>query len=159
MREMGRTDRHEREGRADRHERGATWTGTRGGGRLGQIIRLHCQQCGFERELYVGGGLADSEWETIQNALPEKERHVLDAAVQAGASQIQVTRRLCVCGRCGAVYALPVVSCMLKGEQGVLYGVCPQCGAAGDPDWEEEGAIPCPVCRSGLTKQQAGHWD
>lgn len=126
---------------------------------MGQIIQVHCGRCGFEKKLYVGGGLADCEMETIMAALPEREQRVLDVAVREGASQISITRRLCVCSSCGAVYALPVVSCILKGQQGELYGVCPQCGESGNAEWEEDEALPCPVCRNGLTRQQTGHWD
>lgn len=126
---------------------------------MGQIIQVQCTSCGYEKKLNTGGGLADCQWETILAALPESGRRALAAAVRDGAVQCSVTRRLCACDSCGAVYALPIVSFRLKGVQKELYGVCPQCGRAGNASWKETDQLLCPVCGHRMTQQQAGHWD
>lgn len=126
---------------------------------MGQIIQLHCTQCGFDKELFVGGGLLDCELKTMIDVLPQDGRRMLSAAAEHGANQFSITRRLCVCDSCGAIYALPVVSYNMKGLYQELYGLCPQCGAAGNGKWKESETLACPDCGNELTRQEKGHWD
>ncbi|MEZ3469466.1 MAG: hypothetical protein K1W40_13980 [Schaedlerella sp.] len=126
---------------------------------MGQIIQLHCRQCGFEKELFVGGGMLDCELKTILSVLPEEGKRMLAAAANFGADQFSVTRKLCVCASCGAIYALPVVSYNIKGVSQEIYGVCPECGVAGSMNWNENQVLSCPKCGSGMTQQETGHWD
>lgn len=126
---------------------------------MGQIIQLHCLQCGFEKELFVGGGMLDCELKTIHKVLPEKGKRMLAAAASYGADQFSITRKLCVCDSCGAIYALPVVSYNMKGISQELCGLCPNCGAEGNLKWNKDEVPPCPNCGSGMTQQETGRWD
>ena len=126
---------------------------------MGQIIQIHCEQCGFEQNIFVGGGLLDCEWKTIVSALSEDGQRMLVAAANYGANQFSITRKLCVCNSCGTIYALPIVSYHLKGLHQELYGVCPQCGAADNGEWNENEVLSCPDCGSEITQYQVGHWD
>lgn len=125
---------------------------------MGQIIQVHCTHCGFEKNIFVGGGLLDCELETIFTALPEDGQDMLIAAANDGVRQFSITRKLSVCDSCGAVYALPIVSYSLDGIQHELYGICPQCGMTGN-EWNQNEILPCPDCGSEMTWKQAGHWD
>lgn len=126
---------------------------------MGKIIRLHCPQCGYEKELFVGGGMLDCELKTILNVLPEEGKRMLAAAANYGANQFSVTRKFCVCDSCGTIYALPVVSYNMKGICQEIYGVCPNCGAEGNTRWNENQVPPCPDCGGEMTQRETGHWD
>lgn len=125
---------------------------------LGQIIQVHCAQCGFEKNIFVGGGLLDCELKTIFTALPEDGQDMLIAAANYGVNQFSITRKLSVCDSCGTVYALPVVTYTLNGIHQEIYGACPQCGMAGN-EWQQKEIFPCPDCGSQMTLIEAGHWD
>lgn len=126
---------------------------------MGEIIQVHCAQCGFNKELFIGGGLLDCEWKTILDALPQDGKRMLSAAAGYGANQFGITRRISVCDSCGAVYALPVVSYNIKGLDQELYGICPQCSAPGSGKRRNSKILPCPDCGNELTQQETGHWD
>lgn len=126
---------------------------------MGQIIQVHCEQCGFEKDIFVGGGMLDCELKTIHDALPEDGQRMFAVAASYGASQFSLTRKLCACESCGTIYALPIVSYTLKGIRQELYGVCPQCGAAISGKYKEREILHCPDCKGEMTQQQVGYWD
>lgn len=125
---------------------------------MGQIIQVQCTKCDYQKELFIGGGLMDCELKTILAALPAEGQRVLSGAVNYGASQFSVTRKISRCNSCGEVYALPVVSYMLKNLSQELYGVCPECGAAGKAG-KNVGLPCCPSCGGEMTQRKTGHWD
>ncbi len=125
---------------------------------MGQIVQAQCEKCGFQKEILVGGGLRDCEWETILGVLPEEGKRALERAVQDGAKQVSVTRRIYACPSCKMVYALPVVSYTMNDRRQELYGFCPQCGKAGGSAGEDA-VFCCPVCEGELILRQTGHWD
>lgn len=125
---------------------------------MGQIIQVRCETCGFQKDVFVGGGLRDCEWETVLETLPEEGKHALRQAVHDGAGQVFVTRKLYACPSCKAVYALPVVSYTLEGRTQELYGNCPRCGSSGGSP-EEGAVIHCPGCGGELALRHTGNWD
>lgn len=126
---------------------------------MGQIIQLHCPQCGLKKELFVGGGMRDCELKTILNVLPEEEKEMLKAAARYGANQFSVTRKPYVCNSCGIIYALPVVSYNIKGICQEIYGVCPNCNTEGSIKRNGNTIPCCPDCGTEMTLQEIGHWD
>lgn len=82
---------------------------------MGKILKAVCSECGFEKDIFEGGGIKDSDLENILAELSEKGKKTLSEAVQLGAVQISINREPCSCTSCRNIYAVPVVSYVLNG--------------------------------------------
>jgi len=121
---------------------------------MGIIMKAECVSCGFEKELYTGGGKQDCNIEIIMATLPEAEQNILSEAQKLGATQISIDRKPCACVSCGEIYAVPVVSYVINGEEHSICGVCPMCKKK-----EYTPLICCPDCRAELSVSEIGLWD
>lgn len=84
---------------------------------------------------------------------------ILSKAIDEGAIQISVTRKICSCDFCGELYALPIVSYLFNGIEHKLYASCPHCSRAGTDKRKENTIFVCPECGEIVEQQYAGHWD
>lgn len=121
---------------------------------MGTIMKAKCVYCGFEKELFIGGGKMDCNIETIMDALSEREQQELSKAIQLGATRISIDRMPCACVSCGAIHAVPVVSYTMNGEKKKLCGACPTCGKT-----EYTTLSLCPECKKELAVSETGLWD
>ena len=121
---------------------------------MGIIMKAACDSCGYEKELFTGGGKLDCSLETIMKLLPDDKQQTLSEAVEHGAKRIAVNREPCACIFCGEIYAVPVVSYIIDGEERTVCGACPSC--------KQTGYVPpslCPGCGEKLSLIRMGLWD
>lgn len=124
---------------------------------MGRIQRVACSQCGYQTELYTGGGLRDCHPETALATAPNDQS--LAEALHRGA-RFQIDRSIAVCGKCRKLLAVPYITYWPEGEESRhTAAACPDCNnlltrlsAAAD-------SVSCPVCGRTLLLTQLGHWD
>lgn len=121
---------------------------------MGTIIKAECIGCGFESVLYTGGGRSDCNIETIMSALNEENQQALSEALSLGAARISIDRKPCSCSSCRNVYAVPVVTYIIDGEEQSISGVCPSCG-----NKKHKELCSCPECGADLSIAETGLWD
>lgn len=121
---------------------------------MGIIMKAMCESCGFEKELYTGGGKRDCSIDTILAALPEAEQQTLSKAVKLGAKCISINREPCSCAACKEIYTVPVVTYTIDGKGCSICGACPKCKKKG-----YEMPVFCPDCGAKLSVSQTGLWD
>ncbi|MBP1549428.1 MAG: hypothetical protein J6A05_05430 [Oscillospiraceae bacterium] len=121
---------------------------------MGTIMTVGCNNCGFEKELYTGVGRSDCSLETIMAALTEVDQKMLSEAAQHGATRISIDRIPCSCTSCGEIYAVPIVSYFMNGEEHTICGVCPSCQQKNYSTLNG-----CPGCKSELSVRKTGLWD
>ena len=121
---------------------------------MGKIIKVQCLQCGFEKQIFSGGGLMDCNIETILKELPQDGQRTLSDAVKHGASRISITREPCSCDSCGEIYAVPIVNYTLNNTLNELFGICPKCS-----EKKRNPPSKCPVCGKVLSLNEEGLWD
>lgn len=126
---------------------------------VGKIIQVRCTKCGFEKELFAGGGISDCKLKTILDALDKDKQKALADEINHGAKHVSITRQLCVCGSCSTVQVIPIVTYSMDGVTKTITGNCPHCGKAGDDLQKETNSGRCPECGAPVTVQQGGHWD
>lgn len=125
---------------------------------MGNVVTARCDQCGYRRELHLGGGMRDCRMETILYALPPAGRTQLEAQLP-GMTSLSIDRKAAFCPECREWFALPAVKCVSKTKTLLLYGTCPACGKPGGgclPETEEKR---CPECGAPLSFAESGLWD
>lgn len=120
---------------------------------MGTILHGTCAKCGYQADVFSGGGLRDCCPETALSAACGDQG--LAAALDAR-GQFRIERFPAICTRCHALTAAAQVTYWTPdGAEHVVRAVCPVCGGPvglGD-------TLPCPVCASPLELKPAGHWD
>ncbi|MBQ5320030.1 MAG: hypothetical protein J6K17_13120 [Oscillospiraceae bacterium] len=121
---------------------------------MGKILRAACSECGFEKDIFEGGGINDCNLDAILTELSENGQKILYEAVQNGAVQISINRIPCSCVSCGNIYAIPIVNYTLNGNTHTVSGQCPECN-----EEKYASAINCPNCKKIITLEETGIWD
>ncbi len=121
---------------------------------MGTIMKAECVYCGFEKELFIGGGKMDCSIDSIMDALSENEQKELAEVMQLGATRISIDRKPCTCVSCGEIYAVPIVSYTINGDKNTICGVCPACEKK-----EYTTLRLCPECKKELAVSETGLWD
>ena len=124
---------------------------------MGKIIRGRCSNCGYQAELFVGGGLRDCRPETALSAVPGNPS--LERAVRSGA-RFEIERDIAVCRRCQKLLVMPYIT-YWSAEDEVHHATsaCPECGGLPTRLGEELKSTPCPVCGRNMKLLPDGHWD
>ena len=124
---------------------------------MGRIQRVACSKCGYQTELYTGGGLRDCNPETALAAAPNDQS--LAKALHRGA-RFQIERSIAVCARCRKLFAVPYVTWWPEeGESRHTAVACPDCNNLLTRLSSEAESVACPVCGQTLPLIQSGHWD
>lgn len=132
-----------------------------GGINMGRLLEAKCTSCGHLQRLFVGGGLADCERDTIAKALPEKQRYLMEAGAVRHAERLSVDRVPARCPDCGRLFAQAVVSYTHGGRPGTLRGWCPDCGGSSAVDLTGRDTVEhaCPQCGGNVVLEETGLWD
>lgn len=124
---------------------------------MGNILQLTCRHCGYQAELFVGGGLRDCYPETALAAASGDQS--LAEALHRGA-RFQIDRAIAVCARCRRLFAAPYVTWWPEGEESRHTAVaCPDCNNLLTRFAAGADRVPCPVCGHTLPLTRRGHWD
>ena len=86
---------------------------------MGIVYTAKCENCGYVKQLYAGGGRMDCTLSAFLKELPEEKQEILKKSVSDGA-RASITRNKCVCDDCGEIYAVPVVMIELNGKKDCL---------------------------------------
>ncbi len=125
---------------------------------MGQIVRITCSKCGFEKDIFSGGGRNDCNMDAILMALPDDEKQMLVDASEQGATKIVIDRKPCECRLCGEIYAAPVVTYTLMEAVCEIRGRCPNCGKQSQTP-QINPPEKCPKCGDNVSLNFVGHWD
>ncbi len=134
---------------------------------MGKIFELTCPECGYEKRVFVGGGLSDCNTETILSSFSEKYRRSLSDLIEKGISRLNIYRDLCKCSECGEFSAAVTVKFFYRGKLRGLRDACSVCGEAPErleiiSSRDIESGIlesSCPKCGSDVSIKNSGHWD
>jgi len=124
---------------------------------MGTILRAACAKCGYQTELFTGGGLRDCYPETALAAAPNDLS--LAEALRRGA-RFQIDRAAAVCSRCRKLFAMPYVTYWPEGgESRHTAAACPDCNNLLTRLSAAAESVSCPVCGQTILLTRSGHWD
>ncbi len=124
---------------------------------MGTILRITCPKCGYQAELYTGGGLRDCYPEAALAVAPSDQS--LAEALRRGA-RFQIDRSVTVCSRCRKLFAMPYVTYWPDGEESRhTAAACPDCNNLLTRLSAASKSVSCPMCGQTLPLTQSGHWD
>jgi len=132
---------------------------------MGTIVEIECINCGYKKELFIGGGLND--WD-IKNTLSEFSGENFSKLYQEiilskkNLDIFSFSRYIGVCNSCKELCVVPIISFKMnnKKEQEVV-GRCPKCNDRVNTykNNTEILNIKCPKCGSRTSVLETGNWD
>ena len=128
---------------------------------MGRIQQVQCTACGYQKDLYIGGGLADCSFDTVCSALSEEKQRMIQKDATKGISSFSIDRVPCRCRMCHTFFARPVVTYTVRGRVKTIEGKCPVCGGLKCDELSGADAVPggCPDCGKDVLLRGIGHWD
>jgi hypothetical protein len=126
---------------------------------MGQIVKVSCEKCGKSKELCIGGGLSDCDFDVVISGLSEAQKEKMTEAKSLGAKRFSVSRIPCVCQVCGQFYAASMVNCIFEGKKRTVWSKCPACVSSKRSTISMENDTTCPVCGEAIIACYTGLWD
>lgn len=124
---------------------------------MGQIMRYRCN-CGYCKELMIGGGLLSNREEAVRKSFVNNELGAFDKAKENGSlTRFFMNNTPAVCPACQELEALPVLHYWENAKGSVIQKVCPVC--RGDMRLQDDSAVICPKCGKTMDVTQSGLWD
>ncbi len=125
---------------------------------MGVLVKITCGSCGADWQLGIGSGMMHGNLETVADLYPkEMKQEILSCAGQEEFPVYHFGYRLAVCGQCGEVVSVPVLTLEKDGKEYI--GTCGQCGGEAELMKKTE-EMTCPVCRKASLKvKETGLWD
>lgn len=125
---------------------------------MGEIRKYACI-CGYERELFTGGGLGGCNVRHIARFFPKEVQALERERSEGRISRYVMENEVSVCQNCRELYALPAFSYTRKdGYTCHFAGSCPDCGSS-VARVEDEERPECPKCGQKMQYLVAGDWD
>lgn len=123
---------------------------------MGEIYKVSCQ-CGYEKELKLGGGLASLNIRTVRRLFSDEKRAAFEAYYQSKEVQsFVVENEPAYCDACREIMTVPVLRARLVHGEGMeIIGDCPDCGQK----VQRLKDLSCPLCHKALKQEIIGHWD
>lgn len=125
---------------------------------MGDIRKYVCK-CGYEKELFAGGGLGGCNISHIANFFPKEVKVFQKEREEGRVRQYIMENEISYCGQCQDIYALPAFS--YKRTDGYtchFASACPVC-AGSVTRVEDEENIACPKCGKKMEYMVLGDWD
>lgn len=122
-------------------------------------IRAYTCKCGYQKELFTGGGLGGCNIEHIAKFFPEAVKAFLKEREEGRVKWYIMENEISYCDQCREVQALPAFSYTRKdGYTCHFESSCPVCaGTVTRADDEEN--LTCPRCGKKMTYEVTGDWD
>ena len=128
---------------------------------MGQVIRVKCNSCNYEKRLYIGGGLEDCNYDVIIDGLSEKQKEDVNTAKELGADKFSINRFPAICLSCGNYYSVNKIKYTFKGKEENIYSPCPECSSEERSiiDINKTRNLNCPDCKGKITINNIALWD
>lgn len=125
---------------------------------MGEIRKYACK-CGYEKDIYAGGGLSGCNLNFIAKFFPD-EMDFFQKEREAGKIENYIMENeLLFCPECGDIMAVPVFSyTRTDGRTSRFIGSCPVCGGIAE-QLADEDHIQCPNCGEKMEYAVTGDWD
>jgi len=133
--------------------------GSAGGIEMGEIRRGICPQCGYEKELHVGAGIAAINVSMIEGLFPAEIMAEFKAKKAAGEVKGFLLEQVpAMCGECKELLTVPFFHYELtNGEKKKYLMACSKC--ARPVEVLGAGAVSCPKCGAEMEFLPGGDWD
>lgn len=123
---------------------------------MGDIVHFSCN-CGYDKELFLGGGIQSCNRMHISRIFPQ-EMVAFNQAYETGEiDSYSLEQELGICKKCMELSAVEVLHYSNKQGLQELSKPCKQCGNIVQLIKDDE--VICPKCGTILKKQIVGHWD
>lgn len=126
---------------------------------MGDIIRVGCEKCGYNKEMNVGGGLLSINKDVIANIFSKEDISEFKKLAEENLlGQYLMENKVGYCKECHELYSVPVLNYSKQGEaqERTVKKSCPQCNQ--ELDFSYDTKI-CPKCSDELVHESAGMWD
>ncbi len=130
---------------------------------MGRVYEGRCPECGYHRELFLGGGMMSVNLELSSGVLPSHEqdmiREMRDRKEIAG---FHVENYLTECPNCQEIMGNTMIEVTdQRGDRHVFGQHCGSCGKKLEIHRENAKApLTCPKCREGIMVfDECGLWD
>lgn len=125
---------------------------------MGDIRKYICK-CGYEKELFAGGGMNGCNMHHIAEYFPEAAKAFQKERDEGRAVQYIMENEISYCEQCQEIYALPAFSYRRKdGYICHFASACPVCGGSVSRVEDEENTA-CPKCGRKMGYLPLGDWD
>ncbi len=125
---------------------------------MGEIRRYFCK-CGYQKDLFTGGGLGGCNIGMIANFFPKEAETFLKERNEGRVKRYIMENEISYCSHCQEILALPAFSYTRKdGYTCHFESKCPACQGAVSRAGDEEN-LTCPKCGSRMQYVAVGDWD
>jgi len=124
---------------------------------MGSIYRISCN-CGYEKQLNVGGGLASCSLNTVNRMFSDEELKAFNSYYRnEEVKSFLIENELSFCDKCKEIMTVPVLRAELINNKKIqIVGKCLTCNDGiqilGD-------SVICPKCGKEMIKEDIGNWD
>lgn len=125
---------------------------------MGQVVKVSCKKCEKSKELFIGGGMTDCDFDTIISDLSEEQKQKLIRAKDNKATDFSVSRTACMCQSCGCFYTLCEVNYIESRRKKSESSRCPSCNSA-KKKVIGNGKVKCTECNTPIDIEPIGLWD
>ncbi|HEX2925505.1 MAG TPA: hypothetical protein VHP38_04510 [Ruminiclostridium sp.] len=125
---------------------------------MGELYKLTCGRCGYEKELAIGGGLASCSISLVNRLFSEEKRMEFDTYyISNKVESFCVENTLSLCDECKELISTSVLKARLTSNASLeISNDCPVCSKKLKII---KGTPVCPKCGLEMTSGRAGHWD
>ena len=122
---------------------------------MGKAVLYTCD-CGYNKELLLGGGLSSSLEASVRQTFSELSS--FNRAKQSGAlTRFYWEYKLAVCHACKELLAIPILHYWEYDRERILQAPCPACGGSAELVAEKDTAWP--KCGKRMAALKTGLWD
>lgn len=124
---------------------------------MGEIHKISCK-CGYEKELYIGGGLASCNINMVNRVfLEEKLKEFNIYYKNKEVKSFLVENELSLCGKCKEIMTIAVLKVQLANNRKLeIINDCPTC--SNKIQILNDFRI-CPKCGKQMVDEEIGSWD
>ncbi|MBR4305678.1 MAG: hypothetical protein IKT78_02425 [Ruminiclostridium sp.] len=127
---------------------------------MGQVIKVSCKKCEKSKELFIGGGMSDCEFDAIVSALSDEQKQKLIKARENNGSDFSVSRTAAICQGCGCFYTVSEVTYTELGRKKSESSRCPSCNSAKKREIDiDNNKTKCTECNTPIDVEVIGLWD
>lgn len=125
---------------------------------MGQVRDYVCE-CGYQKRLFLGGGMNGRNLQMIQKHFPRETETFQEKRQNGKTGSYLLSNASVECSECKELYSVPCFTYESEGQMiTVTNGKCPTCESTTVKVRDEE-HINCPKCGRIMEYHNAGMWD